>query len=188
MPAIGAWVLERACTTAAAWKEPLKIAVNLSPVQFRQGDIVATVEDALRVSGLPAERLELEITENLWIENTDAVLEQLARLKQIGVSITLDDFGMGDSSLKYLWKFPFDRVKIDRSFVSEMEGDPKAAAIRRCPAANFVNFFKSVRYIPAKADALQYGFGILVRPAIELQTFICSSAQARSACAAVSAV
>jgi diguanylate cyclase (GGDEF)-like protein len=129
MPAIGAWVLERACTTAAAWKEPLKIAVNLSPVQFRQGDIVATVEDALRVSGLPAERLELEITENLWIENTDAVLEQLARLKQIGVSITLDDFGMGDSSLKYLWKFPFDRVKIDRSFVSEMEGDPKAAAI-----------------------------------------------------------
>jgi diguanylate cyclase (GGDEF)-like protein len=129
MPAIGAWVLEAACTTAAAWEEPLKIAVNLSPVQFRQGDIVATVKDALRVSRLPAERLELEITENLWIENTDAVLEQLAQLKQIGVSITLDDFGTGNSSLKYLWKFPFDRVKIDRSFVEEMESDPKAAAI-----------------------------------------------------------
>lgn len=129
MPAIGAWVLETACTTAAAWEEPLKIAVNLSPTQFRQGDIVATVKNALRVSRLPAERLELEITENLWIENTDAVLEQLAQLKQIGVSITLDDFGTGNSSLKYLWKFPFDRVKIDRSFVKEMEGDPKAAAI-----------------------------------------------------------
>jgi diguanylate cyclase (GGDEF)-like protein len=129
MPAIGAWVLEAACTTATTWKNPLKIAVNLSPVQFRQGDIVATVKDALKASGLPPERLELEITENLWIENTDAVLEQLAQLKQLGVSITLDDFGTGDSSLKYLWKFPFDRVKIDRSFVEEMESDPKAAAI-----------------------------------------------------------
>lgn len=129
MPAIGAWVLETACTAAAAWKEPLKIAANLTPAQFRQGDIVATVEKALRVSGLPAERLELEITESLWIENTDAVLEPLARLKQMGVSITLDDFGLGDSSLKYLWKFPFDQIKIDRSFVREMEGDPKAAAV-----------------------------------------------------------
>ena len=129
MPSIGAWVLETACATAMAWERPLKIAVNLSPVQFRQGDIVAIVKNALKVSGLPAERLELEITENLWIENTDAVLEQLGRLKQIGVSITLDDFGMGNSSLKYLWKFPFDRVKIDRSFVSEMESDPKAFAV-----------------------------------------------------------
>jgi diguanylate cyclase (GGDEF)-like protein len=129
MPAIGAWVLETACKTAVAWQEPLKIAVNLSPAQFRQGDIVATVVHALQVSGLAAERLELEITESLWIENTDAVLEPLARLKHLGVSITLDDFGTGNSSLKYLWKFPFDRVKIDRSFVEEMERDPKAAAI-----------------------------------------------------------
>lgn len=129
MPSIGAWVLKTACAAAVTWKEPLKIAVNLSPTQFRTGDIVATVEDALRVSGLSAERLELEITECLWIENTDAVLEQLARLKQIGVSITLDDFGIGNSSLKYLWKFPFDQVKIDRSFVDEMESDPKAAAV-----------------------------------------------------------
>lgn len=129
MPFIGAWVLESACVSAAAWEEPLRIAVNLSPAQFRQGDIVATVKNALKVSGLPAERLELEITESLWIENTDVVLEQLALLKQIGVSITLDDFGTGNSSLKYLWKFPFDRVKIDRSFVKEMEVNPKAAAV-----------------------------------------------------------
>jgi len=129
MPAIGAWVLEAACTTAVAWQKPLKIAVNLSPSQFRQGDIVATVKNALKLSGLPAEQLELEITENLWIENTDAVLDQLTQLKRLGVSITLDDFGTGDSSLKYLWKFPFDRVKIDRSFVQEMETNPKAAAV-----------------------------------------------------------
>jgi diguanylate cyclase (GGDEF)-like protein len=129
MPDIGAWVLETTCTTAVAWEAPLKIAVNLSPVQFRQGDIVATVKNALKISGLPANRLELEITEDLWIENTDAVLEQLAQLKRLGVSITLDDFGTGNSSLKYLWKFPFDRVKIDRSFVEEMETNPKAAAV-----------------------------------------------------------
>lgn len=129
MPDIGAWVLETACRAAAQWEKSLKIAVNLSPVQFRQGDVVATVEAALGVSGLAAERLELEITESLWIENTDIVLDQLARLKRLGVSITLDDFGTGDSSLKYLWRFPFDRVKIDRSFVEEMEGDPRAAAV-----------------------------------------------------------
>jgi diguanylate cyclase (GGDEF)-like protein len=126
---IGAWVLETACKTAAAWPEPLKVAVNLSPVQFRHGDIVAVVEQALSVSGLDPERLELEVTESLWIRNTDAVLDQLARLRRKGISIALDDFGTGYSSLAYLWKFPFDRVKIDRSFVMGMESDPKAAAI-----------------------------------------------------------
>ncbi|HVR26994.1 MAG TPA: bifunctional diguanylate cyclase/phosphodiesterase [Candidatus Polarisedimenticolia bacterium] len=126
---IGAWVLETACRTAAAWPAPLKVAVNLSPVQFRQGDIVAVVEAALNASGLDPERLELEVTESLWLKNTDAVLEQLARLRKLGISIALDDFGTGYSSLSYLWKFPFDRVKIDRSFVTEMETDPKAMAI-----------------------------------------------------------
>jgi diguanylate cyclase (GGDEF)-like protein len=126
---IGTWVLETACRTAAAWPDALKVAVNLSPVQFRQGDIVAVVEAALSASGLDPERLELEVTESLWLKNTDAVLDQLARLRQLGISIALDDFGTGYSSLSYLWKFPFDRVKIDRSFVTEMERDPKAMAI-----------------------------------------------------------
>jgi diguanylate cyclase (GGDEF)-like protein len=126
---IGAWVLETACRTAAAWVNPLKIAVNLSPIQFRHGDIVATVEKALSASGLDPARLELEVTESLWLQNTDAVLDQLARLRAMGISIVLDDFGTGYSSLSYLWKFPFDVVKIDRSFVTEMEMDPKAAAI-----------------------------------------------------------
>jgi diguanylate cyclase (GGDEF)-like protein len=126
---IGAWVLANACRTAAAWPDTLKIAVNLSPVQFRQGDIVAVIEAALNASELDPERLELEVTESLWLKNTDAVLDQLARLRKLGISIALDDFGTGYSSLSYLWKFPFDRVKIDRSFVTEMERDPKAMAI-----------------------------------------------------------
>ena len=126
---IGAWVLNTACKAAAAWSRPVKVAVNLSPVQFRQGDIAAVVQEALDSSGLDPARLELEVTESLWIQNTDVVLNQLARLRKMGISIALDDFGTGYSSLTYLWKFPFDKVKIDRSFVTEMEVDAKAAAI-----------------------------------------------------------
>jgi len=126
---IGAWILKTACMTAANWANPLKIAVNLSSIQFRHGDIVSVVEEALRCSGLDPGRLELEVTESLWLQDTDAVLDQLRRLRRIGVSIALDDFGTGYSSLTYLWKFPFDTVKIDRSFVMGMEVEPKAAAI-----------------------------------------------------------
>jgi diguanylate cyclase (GGDEF)-like protein len=126
---IGAWVLRTACKTAAAWEKPLKVSVNLSPVQFRHGDIVATIKEALKMSGLDPARLELEVTESTWIQNSDAVLEQLVRLRAMGISISLDDFGTGYSSLAYLWKFPFDVVKIDRSFVTAMEVDPKADAI-----------------------------------------------------------
>jgi len=126
---IGAWVLKTACKTAAAWAKPLKVAVNLSPVQFRHGDIVATIKEALTISGLDPARLELEVTESLWIKDSDAALEQLVRLRAMGISIALDDFGTGYSSLAYLWKFPFDVVKIDRSFVTAMEIDPKADAI-----------------------------------------------------------
>jgi diguanylate cyclase (GGDEF)-like protein len=126
---IGEWVLKTACSTAATWPKPLKVAVNLSPVQFRHGDIVSVVQDALNASGLDPARLELEVTESLWIQDTDAVLDQLARLRRMGISIALDDFGTGYSSLTYLWKFPFDTVKIDQSFVMGMEIEPKAAAI-----------------------------------------------------------
>jgi diguanylate cyclase (GGDEF)-like protein len=129
MPELGAWVLKKACAAAAQWKHPLQISVNLSPVQFRQGNILTVVREALAESSLKPERLELEITESLWIENTDAVLRQLEELQRLGVMIALDDFGTGYSSLKYLWKFPFNRVKIDRSFVEGSEHDPKAAAI-----------------------------------------------------------
>src|ERR1700739_4773401 len=126
---VGAWVLETACKTAANWTNPLRVAVNPSPVQFRPGDIVSVVKRALRTSGLDPQRLELEVTESIWIQDTDNVLDQLAHLRRLGVSIALDDFGTGYSSLTYLWKFPFDTVKIDRSFVREMESEPIAAAI-----------------------------------------------------------
>lgn len=129
MVPLGAWVLETACRAAMGWKAPLKIAVNLSPVQFRHGDVVTVAERALRISGLPPERLELEVTESVWLQNTDSVLDQLVRLRDMGVSIALDDFGTGYSSLSYLWRFPFDKVKIDRSFVAEMQVEPKAEAI-----------------------------------------------------------
>jgi diguanylate cyclase (GGDEF)-like protein len=126
---LGVWALETACRTAASWASPLKIAVNLSPVQFRDGKIVSIVKEALKTSGLGPERLELEVTESLWIQDSDSVLNQLKHLRGLGVSIALDDFGTGFSSLTYLWKFPFDTIKIDRSFVIDMETEPKAAAI-----------------------------------------------------------
>ncbi len=126
---IGARVLQTACAIAASWDRPLSLAVNLSPIQFRRGDIVATVLQALRASGLAPQRLELEITEGVLVGDTEYVLEQLVRLRSLGVTISLDDFGTGYSSLNYLWRFPFDTIKIDRSFVAGMNVDPKAAAI-----------------------------------------------------------
>lgn len=158
MAPLGAWVLETACRAAMEWKAPLKIAVNLSPVQFRQGDVVAAVEKALRLSGLPSERLELEVTESIWLQNTDSVLDQLVRLRSMGASIALDDFGTGYSSLTYLWRFPFDKVKIDRSFVMEMELEPKAEAI----VTSVIALARTLHLIvtaegvetPAQADAL----------------------------------
>jgi diguanylate cyclase (GGDEF)-like protein len=132
---VGQWALETACKTAANWKNPLKVAVNLSLVQFRDGDIVSVVKEVLGTSGLDPERLELEVTESLLIQDKDSVFNQLRHLRRLGVSIVLDDFGTGYSSLTYLWKFPFDTVKIDQLFVSEMETDPKAAAIVNTIAA-----------------------------------------------------
>jgi EAL domain-containing protein (putative c-di-GMP-specific phosphodiesterase class I) len=132
---LGQWALETACKTAANWKNPLKVAVNLSLVQFRDGDIVSVVKEVLGTSGLDPERLELEVTESLLIQDKDSVFNQLRHLRRLGVSIVLDDFGTGYSSLTYLWKFPFDTVKIDQLFVSEMETDPKAAAIVNTIAA-----------------------------------------------------
>ncbi|GAA0598523.1 hypothetical protein GCM10009416_40880 [Craurococcus roseus] len=127
---IGAWVLRRACAEASGWPDGLRVAVNLSPVQSRRGaDLVALVRDALAVSGLPPDRLELEITEGLLLHDTDAALRTLTELRALGCSIAMDDFGTGHSSLGYLWRFPFDKLKIDRSFVLGMGEDPKAAAI-----------------------------------------------------------
>ena len=118
---IGAMVLREACRTAAAWPKELTIAVNLSPAQFESETIVAVVTGALKELGLDANRLELEITEVLLLGNSESTMRQLLELKALGVSIVMDDFGTGYSSLNYLWKFPFDKIKIDRSFMRDFD-------------------------------------------------------------------
>jgi diguanylate cyclase (GGDEF)-like protein/PAS domain S-box-containing protein len=129
---IGDWVLRRACAEVARWpSDTLSVAVNLSPAQFRRGDLVGSVRGALAASGLRPERLELEITESVLLEDDRATLETLRRLRALGVRIAMDDFGTGYSSLGYLQRFPFDKIKIDRSFVREMAQDANCMAIVR---------------------------------------------------------
>jgi diguanylate cyclase len=125
---IGSWVLATACAEAASWEDKLIISVNLSPAQFLQPGIVGTVAGVLRKTGLPPGRLELEITENTLMDTQNALLI-LNSLKALGVKIAMDDFGTGYSSLGYLRKFPFDKIKIDRSFISDVEHDSETETI-----------------------------------------------------------
>ncbi len=126
---LGEWVLRRACSDAVNWPERLFVSVNLSPAQFRDGDVAETVAQVLNETGLPPERLELEITESLLINDTEEVLGKLNRLRQLGVHIAMDDFGTGYSSLSYLARFPFSKIKIDRQFIRNMTRDPAMRAI-----------------------------------------------------------
>jgi diguanylate cyclase (GGDEF)-like protein len=126
---LGSWVLRQACADAATWPSQLKIAVNVSSVQFRNRGLLASVMSALTETGLPAQRLELEITESVLLDEDSITLEMLHHLRQIGICISLDDFGTGFSSLSYLRAFPFDKIKIDRSFVSEIGSSQKTTAI-----------------------------------------------------------
>jgi diguanylate cyclase (GGDEF)-like protein/PAS domain S-box-containing protein len=123
---IGDWTIMQACQTAAAWPEHLTVAVNLSAKHFRRSDIALAVKRALAVSGLAAWRLEIEITEGLLMEDPEAVIDKLEQIRSLGVTIAMDDFGTGYSSLSHLLKFPFDKVKIDRSFVSASGEDEVA--------------------------------------------------------------
>lgn len=126
---LGAWVLENACREAMRLPGNINVAVNLSPSQFRRGNIVDTVSGVLSMTGLPAERLELEITESLLLDDSKESLLALNRLHALGVIISLDDFGTGYSSLSYLRNFPVDKVKIDRSFIAEIVGNRDHMAI-----------------------------------------------------------
>ena len=128
---LGDWVLRQACVDAAGWSQDVGVAVNLSPVQFKNPSLVSAVKEALRASGLPAHRLELEITESVLLQNSEATLAVLHELRGFGVRISLDDFGTGYSSLSYLRSFPFDKIKIDRSFVSELATRDDSMAIVR---------------------------------------------------------
>ncbi|WP_213741668.1 EAL domain-containing protein [Bradyrhizobium sp. dw_411] len=129
--AMGEWILREACREAASWPLPLQIAVNLSPAQFMHGDLVGLVHSILLETGLAPDRLELEITEGVLIEDFDRGLALLRRLKALGVRISMDDFGSGYSSLSYLQAFPFDKIKIDRAFVMNLGRSPQSAAIVR---------------------------------------------------------
>jgi EAL domain-containing protein (putative c-di-GMP-specific phosphodiesterase class I) len=115
---LGEWVLREGCAEAAKWSSYLKIAVNLSPKQFASRNFVQTVVNAIVASGLSPGRLELEITETVLLHDSAATLETLRKLQNFGIRIALDDFGTGYSSLSYLRSFPFDKIKIDRSFIS----------------------------------------------------------------------
>ena len=128
---LGHWVLRQACLDATAWPVGLKVAVNLSSIQFRDGHLVEMVKDALELTGLPPCQLELEVTETVLLHESEATLATLHRLRALGVRFAMDDFGTGYSSLSYLRSFPFDKIKIDQSFVRGLPGNPESIAIVR---------------------------------------------------------
>jgi EAL domain-containing protein (putative c-di-GMP-specific phosphodiesterase class I) len=128
---LGEWVLSTACADAANWPNGIRLAVNVSPVQFKSATLALKVTAALAASGLSASRLELEITEAVLIRDDDTALAILHQLRAIGVRIALDDFGTGYSSLSYLQRFPFDKIKIDRAFVEDLaEGDGSSSIVQ----------------------------------------------------------
>jgi diguanylate cyclase (GGDEF)-like protein len=129
--AIGEWVLRQACREAALWPPAMTVAVNLSPAQFKSRNLLPAIVAALAEASLPAGRLELEITESVLLQDTATTLATLRQLQDLGVTIAMDDFGTGYSSLSYLRSFPFDRIKIDQSFVRDLSANPESTAIIR---------------------------------------------------------
>lgn len=128
---IGRWVMVEACKEVVGWPEAVKVAVNVSPIQFEMSDVVSDVREALAVSQLPAERLDLEITEGMFVSKSQSIIDTLQQLRDMGVGIALDDFGTGYSSLSYLGRLPLDKIKIDQSFVKSLPADAEAGAIIR---------------------------------------------------------
>jgi predicted signal transduction protein with EAL and GGDEF domain len=128
---LGEWVLRTACAEAATWPANMGVAINLSPVQFREKSLVDIIAAALESAGLAADRLDLEITEGVLLSDEQGTMQTLNELVALGVRVSMDDFGTGYSSLSYLRKFPFDKIKIDQSFVSQLPEDDESAAIVR---------------------------------------------------------
>ena len=144
MPEIGDWVLAAACREATAWPDSMKVAVNLSAVQFRLPDLVSRIEAILAATGLPPARLELEVTETAMIGEMEAAICVLRQLRALGITVALDDFGTGYSSLSFLRTLPFDRIKIDRSFVQDLGKRPEATIIVRAIAGMCASLGASV--------------------------------------------
>jgi diguanylate cyclase (GGDEF)-like protein/PAS domain S-box-containing protein len=132
--ALGEWVLRQACTEATKWPDDINVAINLSPVQFRSNNLVSTVMSAIANASIAPARVELEITEAVLLQNTDAIVAILYALRNLGVHISMDDFGTGYSSLSYLRSFPFDKIKIDQSFIRDIERNDESMAIIRAVA------------------------------------------------------
>jgi EAL domain-containing protein (putative c-di-GMP-specific phosphodiesterase class I) len=128
---LGEWALRQACSEAMNWPDDISVCVNLSTVQFIKGNLASTVISALASSGLPASRLELEVTESILLDKSDSNIEILNQLRELGVRIAMDDFGTGYSSIGYLRNFRFDKIKIDRSFVQDLMEDDGCLAIVR---------------------------------------------------------
>jgi EAL domain-containing protein (putative c-di-GMP-specific phosphodiesterase class I) len=126
---LGEWVLKTACAEAANWPDHIKIAVNLSPAQLNNRNLLAVVAEAIEQSGMSPHKLQLEITETVLLQNTFSTLSTLHELRKLGVQIALDDFGTGYSSLSYLRSFPFDKIKIDRSFIQDLSNGSEPVAI-----------------------------------------------------------
>jgi diguanylate cyclase (GGDEF)-like protein len=137
---LGEWALRQACREAMGWPDYISVSVNLSPLQFAKGNLVATVMNALASSGLPASRLELEITESVLLEKCERNIGILNQLRDLGVRISMDDFGTGYSSIGYLRSFQFDKIKIDQSFVRDLLVDKGSLAIVRAIAGLGVSF------------------------------------------------
>jgi len=137
---LGEWALRRACMEAIEWPDDVRVSVNLSPLQFSKGNLVSTVVSALASSGLSASRLELEITESVLLEKSERNISILNQLRELGVRISMDDFGTGYSSIGYLRSFPFDKIKIDQSFVRDLLVDEGSLAIVRAIAGLGVSF------------------------------------------------
>ena len=132
---LGEWVIRQACADAASWPEHVRIAVNVSAIQFKSGNLVPVIVSALANSGIAANRLEIEITESVVLHESEATLAKLHQLRSLGVRISMDDFGTGYSSLSYLRSFPFDKIKIDRSFVADLDKKADCAIIVRAVAS-----------------------------------------------------
>ena len=168
---LGEWVLRRACADAAAWPQAVRLAVNLSPRQLHHAELPALVWEVLAATGLPPERLELEITETALFDDLDRALDNLGQLKARGVRIAMDDFGAGFSSLAMLQSFPFDTLKIDRSFVQALHGDARSTAIVRAVlglghslampvVAEGVETDQQLAFLRAEGCAEVQGFGV----------------------------
>ncbi len=168
---LGEWVLRRACADAAAWPDDVRVAVNLSPRQVHQAEILDLVCEVLDATGLPPARLELEITETALFEDVGRALDNLRALKARGLRIAMDDFGTGFSSLATLQSFPFDTLKIDKSFVQAIHNDARATAIVRAVlglghslgmpvVAEGVESEEQLAFLRAEGCAEVQGFGI----------------------------